>query len=248
MSKKSRGSELEVQDHVADHYVEKRYKGLGREYHLKVIKELMHGIDGKILDVGCGMGIISELYPELDIIGIDISKGMLRHHKGRHLFASADNIPFPDSSFDSVVCRSVLHHLHRPEKALEEIKRVLKPSGRFVCWETNKSWIASIVRSLTQHGDNFSNAHTSFSNLPKLIDEYFCDLVVKYQGFIGYPLYGFPDILDFSGYLPSFFKPVMFLDECLSSIPFVRRLGFAVMIKGRKADRLVCSFDHIDCR
>jgi ubiquinone/menaquinone biosynthesis C-methylase UbiE len=234
MLKKSPASDVEVQDHVADHYVEKRYKGLGLKYHTRIINEMMDGIDGKILDVGCGTGIISELYPSLDILGIDISRGMLSHHKGKHQYASATDIPFSDNSFDSVICRSVLHHLHEPTKALQEIRRVLKPGGRFVCWETNKSWIASIIRSLTQHGDNFSNAHTSFSNLPEFVRHYFCDMVVKYQGYIGYPLYGFPDILDFSRFLPSFFDSAMVLDEVLSKIPVLNKLGFAVMIKARK--------------
>lgn len=234
MSKKSRGSEVEVQDHVADHYVEQRYKGLGLKYHKWIIEEMMSHVHGKTLDVGCGTGVLNELYPERDIMGIDISYGMLRHHKGKHQYASADDIPFDDSSFDSVVCRSVLHHLHFPKKALEEMKRVLKPGGRFVCWETNKSWIAEIVRRMTQHGDNFSNAHTSFSDLPGVVGEYFHDLVVKYQGFIGYPVYGFPDILDIGRHVPSFFEPIMALDNALSKVPVVNKLGFAVMIKGVK--------------
>lgn len=232
-------SEKEVQDHVADHYVEKRYKGLGLRYHTSIIKEMMEGLDGKflwpkkILDVGCGCGILHDLYPYLDIVGIDISHGMLRHHKGKHLYASATDIPFPDASFDSVVCRSVLHHLHEPKKALEEIRRVLKPGGYVVFWETNKSWIAEIVRRITQHGDNFSNAHTSFNNLPELVGEYFRDLMVKYQGFIGYPVYGFSDILDIGKHVPSLFNPIMALDKMLSHSP-IKKLGFAVMIHGRK--------------
>jgi ubiquinone/menaquinone biosynthesis C-methylase UbiE len=191
----------------------------------------MEDVDGKIIDVGCGTGILSDLYPERDIMGIDISPGMLRHHKGKHALGSADNIPFGDNHFDSVVCRSVLHHLPDPTKALSEIVRVLKPGGRFVCWETNKSWLATIVRRITQHGDHFSEYHTAFNNLPRLVSYYFSDLSVKYQGFIGYPFYGFPDILDIGRHIPSFFESAMFLDELCSKIPCVRKLGFAVMIK-----------------
>lgn len=236
MSKKSQASEVEVQDHVADHYVEKRYKGLGLKYHSTIIHEMMEGIHGKILDVGTGCGILHSLYPQLDIIGIDISSGMLKHHKGKHLLASADNIPFDDNHFDSVVCRSTLHHLHDPKKALSEIRRVLKPGGRFVCWETNKSWIAEIVRRMTQHGDNFSNAHTSFRNLPELVGDYFRKdtLRVKYQGFVAYPLLGFPDIIDFSWFLHFVWNPLLFIDKYVSHIPLINRLGFAVMIKGVK--------------
>lgn len=226
-------SEIEVQDHVADYYVEKRYKGLGLEYHKRIITEMMEGINGKILDVGCGVGVVNDLYPDYDITGIDCSPGMLRHHKGKHILASANEIPFPDGSFDSVVCRSVLHHLPDPKIALAEIKRVLKPGGKFVCWETNKSWIATVVRRLTQHGDHFSEYHTAFSDLPSLVRKYFCGVEVKYQGYIGYPLYGFPDILDIGRHIPSAFNAWMRVDEMLSHSP-LKKLGFAVMIKGVK--------------
>ena len=227
-------SEIEVQDHVADYYVNKRYKGLGLKYHSRIIKEMMRGIDGKILDVGCGVGIIGDLYPDRDIYGIDVSTRMLDHNKGKCWVASATDIPFDNDFFDSVVCRSVLHHIPETEKALREIKRVLKPGGKFVCWETNKSWLATLVRRHTQHGDHFSEFHSSFSDLPSLIRHYFFNLVVKYQGFVGYPLYGFPDICDFSGHIPSFYKPCMFLDECFSRMPLINKLAFAIMIKGEK--------------
>lgn len=226
--------ELKVQNHVADHYVEKRYKGLGLKYHTEVIKEMMEGIDGKILDIGTGCGILHDLYPRLDIVGIDISPGMLKHHKGKHLLASADNIPFDNDHFDSIVCRSVLHHLHRPEKALEEIVRVLKPGGRFVCYETNKSWIASIIRSLTQHGDNFSNAHTSFSNLPSTVSQFLNIEEIRYQGFLAYPCFGFPDIAPIGDYIKSLFEIFIRIDNIISTIPVFNKLGFAVMIKARK--------------
>jgi ubiquinone/menaquinone biosynthesis C-methylase UbiE len=227
-------NEIEVQNHVADHYVEKRYKGLGLKYHTAIIKEMMEGIHGKILDVGTGVGIIHNLYPDLDIIGIDISQGMLRHHRGKCLLASADNIPFDDNHFDSVVCRSVLHHLHDPKKALQEIRRVLKPGGRFVCWETNKSWIAEIIRRMTQHGDNFSNAHTSFDDLPNLVTRYLDVRETKFQGFVCYPLAGFPDILDFSRCIWPFYWLLSLIDYFLSKIPLINRLGFAIMIKAIK--------------
>ena len=227
-------SEIEVQDHSADYYVTKRYQNFGLKYHTKIIREMMSDVYGKILDVGCGTGIIHDLYPLFDIHGIDVSRGMLNHHKGKHSLASATDIPFDNNHFDSVVCRSVLHHIPKTNEALNEIYRVLKPGGRFVCWETNKSWLAELVRRRTQHGDRFSEYHHSFSHLPSLIRLYFHDMVVKYQGFIGYPLYGFPDICDFSRFFPCLFKPVLVLDSLISEVPFISRMGFAVMIKAIK--------------
>lgn len=232
-SKKSL-SEVEVQNHVADFYVEKRYKNFGLKYHALVIKQMMQDVHGHILDLGCGTGIIHDLYPNLDIIGVDISPGMLAHHKGKHQIGSAEKINFKDESFDSVICRSILHHLPNCHIALKEIKRVLKPGGRFVCWETNKSWLAELIRHFTQHGDHFSDYHHSFDNLPDLVRDFLHIDSVKYQGYIGYPLYGFPDIIRLDTFIRPLFRPIMAIDELLGRIPIINKLAFAVMIKGHK--------------
>ena len=229
-----KNTEIEVQDHVADYYVNKRYTNYGLKYHKDIIKGIMDGVSGKILDVGCGTGVIHDLYPNLDIIGIDVSEGMLSHHKGVHYKMSAEKILFPDNYFDAVICRSVLHHLPDCELALIEIKRVLKPGGKLVCWETNKSWLAEKVRSFTQHGDHFSEYHHSFSNLDDLIGDHYRINELRYQGFVAYPLFGFPDILDFSKFLWWLFWPCHFLDKFLSKIPVIKKLGFAILIKAVK--------------
>ena len=234
-------NELKVQDAVADYYVEKRYQGLGLEYHKSVIKEMMRDAYGKILDVGCGVGILHELYPNLDIVGIDISSGMLRHHKGPHVQGSADNMPFKDNYFDTVVCRSVLHHLPDARAGLEEIRRVLKPGGHFVCWETNKSWLAEAVRRKTQHGDHFSDYHTSFSNLGSLVGDVLGHngLNTSYGGYLAYPLLGFPDILDFSRWAGVFSGMLIRLDSMLSKVPLINRLGFFVTVRARKDANII---------
>lgn len=232
----TRPNELEVQDHVSDYYANIRYRDYGLAYHAWVIRGLMEGANGKILDLGCGTGIISELYNNLDIVGIDISPGMLKFHKGKFLQASATDIPFPDDSFDFVVCRSLLHHLPDAVAGLKEIKRVLKPGGKFVCWETNKSWLAEFIRSKTQHGDHFSEFHTSFSDLPSLVEKFLNVTEVKFEGYCAYALFGFPDIINFSRFIPFagvVFKMAMRLDEWLSKT-FLRKLGFAVRIKAVK--------------
>lgn len=60
-------------------------------------------------------------------IGIDIQSG-----KGVDTVASVYEIPFPDDHFDIVLCMSVLEHLENPPKAIEEMRRVLKPSGKII--------------------------------------------------------------------------------------------------------------------
>jgi ubiquinone/menaquinone biosynthesis C-methylase UbiE len=232
---KQASSEIEVQDNVADFYVNKRYKGLGLKYHISVIKELMRDAYGRICDVGCGTGILHDLYPHLDIVGIDISHGMLKHHKGSHVHGSADNMPFKDDYFDTVVCRSVLHHLPDARAGLEEIRRVLKPGGTFVCWETNKSWLAELVRSKTQHGDHFSSYHSSFRNLSGLVSDVLggVGLHTDFGGYLAYPLLGFPDIIDFSKFVGGISGALLRLDGIISKIPLLNRLGFYVMVRAK---------------
>lgn len=225
--------ELEAQRNSVNEYVQKRYRGLGLRYHQRVIEGLISDAHGRILDLGCGTGIIHELYPELKVHGLDISLDMLSHNQGTWTLGSAMEIPFPDRSFDYVVCRSLLHHLPDAKKGMSEIKRVLKPGGGFACWETNAGWLAEKVRHHTQHGDRFSEYHHSFNNLPELIEDYLIIREIKYEGFLAYPAFGFPDIIDFSRFTAPFFKPLIAIDEFLSHSP-LKKMAFAIRIKAVK--------------
>jgi ubiquinone/menaquinone biosynthesis C-methylase UbiE len=231
-------SEIQVQDRSAEFYEEVRYKGYGLKYHAGMISGMIgNDLEGRILDVGCGTGIISRMYPAKDITGMDISEGMLRYHPGKCLKGSADDIPFEDSSFDAVIGRSILHHLSDAEKALREMRRVLKPGGKLVLWEANKSWLAEFLRRIAQPSERFSETHGSFSDLPGVVRKYFRLRQVKYQGFIAYPLFGFPDIINFEKRLPMkglVFAAAYKFDEFLSGLPMIQKLAFAVRIKAEK--------------
>ncbi len=61
---------------------------------------------------------------ELDVICINISP-----RKDPDLLADARLLPFPDNSFDGVICSELLEHLETPLDALREAWRVLKPGG-----------------------------------------------------------------------------------------------------------------------
>ena len=98
---------------------------------------------GKILDIGCGNGILLESLPKnMDYFGIDVSLALIDEAKKKYdgfkeRFSIFDGlkIPFPDKSFDFVFSIAVLHHI--PGKGLhlnhiKEITRVLKPDGRAI--------------------------------------------------------------------------------------------------------------------
>jgi len=91
----------------------------------------------KVLEVGCGTGIILNEVSKLarEAVGIDVSPKMLGVAKKKGLNvkeASAENLPFPDKSFDVVYSFKVLAHVQGIEKALAEIERVAKPGAVLV--------------------------------------------------------------------------------------------------------------------
>jgi SAM-dependent methyltransferase len=94
---------------------------------------------GKLLDVGCGAASVPlylALHPLELITGLDPEPAdhPFTFHQG-----TAEFLPFPAASFDTVVCAAALDHLPHASHvgdALREIRRVLRPGGRFVSWET----------------------------------------------------------------------------------------------------------------
>ncbi|MFZ5559786.1 MAG: class I SAM-dependent methyltransferase [Patescibacteria group bacterium] len=89
------------------------------------VKKYSHYIKGKVLDVGAGSFSRYEgLFNCSEYIKMDVEKGNNVDIVGR-----AENIPFKNESFDSVVCTEVFEHLEDPYKAAGEIYRVLKRGG-----------------------------------------------------------------------------------------------------------------------
>lgn len=98
----------------------------------------------RILEVGVGTGLSLPLYPkDVKVVGIDISEPMLS--KARELVIeenlshvealevmNAEEMTFPDNSFDSVVAMYVATVVPSPKKFVNEMKRVCKPNGRIV--------------------------------------------------------------------------------------------------------------------
>ncbi|MEK7640511.1 MAG: class I SAM-dependent methyltransferase [Patescibacteria group bacterium] len=92
---------------------------------------------GKVLDVGCGYGRYSEMLGD-NYIGIDLEKDALelcrKSYPGKtFLEMDATKLNFPDNSFDLVISTLMFHHLTEDQfiQATKEIKRALKPGGRF---------------------------------------------------------------------------------------------------------------------
>lgn len=90
----------------------------------------------KILDVGCGVGYLTHY---LGATGIDnnvyaIKRAKKLYPKVRFIKAGAESLPFPNGSFEAIVCYNVLEHLSDKQrgKFYREAKRVLKKKGLFL--------------------------------------------------------------------------------------------------------------------
>jgi phosphatidylethanolamine/phosphatidyl-N-methylethanolamine N-methyltransferase len=102
------------------------------------------GVGGRILEVGVGTGLSLGHYAKnSQIVGIDISEPMLDRARDRVrrlrlenvktiAVMDAENLTFPDASFDVVVAQYVVTAVPNPEKALDEFVRVVRPGGEIV--------------------------------------------------------------------------------------------------------------------
>jgi ubiquinone/menaquinone biosynthesis C-methylase UbiE len=93
----------------------------------------------RILDLCCGQGDLTALLAERggEVVGLDFSPLMLEKAEEAVpdvTFQQGDaaDLPFAEKSFDSVVCNFGMMHLPDQPKVLTEIKRVLRPGGRFI--------------------------------------------------------------------------------------------------------------------
>jgi len=97
-----------------------------------------------VLDIGCGTGTlvihIKQLYPDVDVVGLDPDPKALARARRKAARASvsiqfdqgfADVLPYPDASIDCVLSSFMFHHLPGDDKEamLREVRRVLKPVG-----------------------------------------------------------------------------------------------------------------------
>ena len=109
-------------------------------------QELLAHARGRILEIGIGTGLNLQHYPDhvRRITAIDPNAGMRRLARRRMErsgmvvdmnLGCAESLPFGDAAFDGVVSTFTLCSVDDVEAALDEIYRVLRPGGRFLCLE-----------------------------------------------------------------------------------------------------------------
>lgn len=98
----------------------------------------------RVLDVGCGTGRLLErlarTWPEAEMIGVDPAPGMVElartKHRGdgrfRFEISAAEELPFPDATFDLALSTVSFHHWSDPSRGLQEVARVIRPGVRLI--------------------------------------------------------------------------------------------------------------------
>lgn len=86
---------------------------------------------GRLLHIAPEPGLADILSQELrlDYVPADLDRARYRHLSNLHTF-DLQSAPFPDASFDWIICNHVLEHIPDDRRAMREIRRMLKPSGR----------------------------------------------------------------------------------------------------------------------
>jgi SAM-dependent methyltransferase len=84
---------------------------------------------GRMLDLGCGIGHSYHLLAPRETVGVDIAEGALRGQERETVVADMRVLPFRAGAFASVLSVQSLEHVPDPERVVAEVARVLQPGG-----------------------------------------------------------------------------------------------------------------------
>jgi len=137
MSQMQNPREIALSSH-RDYYTQGTYDDDRLDW---TIETFLSGTDlGKVLEVGCGDGAMLRLLMDRGIAaaGVDASSSGIERCLAQGLRAqcldvSTDGLPFSDDEFNLVISLETFEHLMNPHYALREVRRVLRPGGRFIC-------------------------------------------------------------------------------------------------------------------
>ena len=131
----------------------------------KLRYNLLQNAHGKTLEIGFGTGLNFPYYAnDIKYVGIEPDESMrsVANKRARHFHldikeGDAESLEFPDASFDTVVATLVFCTIPHPDKAMEEVYRVLKPGGSFLLLEHVRrntpitGWLLDFLTPLWKH-------------------------------------------------------------------------------------------------
>jgi len=179
--------------------------GLDKLWRKRACEEVLKFVDGnnlKILDVACGTGDmmlcmrkrLEKRNLSAEFYGLDCSEEMVKIARRKVPFAkltvgTAEEMPYPDESFDVVSIAFGLRNFSDRGKASQEIERVLKPGGKLVILEFSRSnsflgklaWaytrgivpiVGALITGNRRAYEHLVNSISSFPSPEKLAEEF----------------------------------------------------------------------------
>lgn len=140
---------IQLKMFTADIYFNAFHKGnfVQRFWHRQKFKRVMNSIkskNAKILDAGCGSGVLFSLMPDSEFcVGFDMSKEQIKFAKrysGRgFVIGDLKNMPFKENTFDFITIIEVLEHLNKEDaiKTLNRLNKLLRKGGSLILTTPN---------------------------------------------------------------------------------------------------------------
>jgi len=197
-------------------------------YHARIWEGIGGALDGRhrILEIGCGPGDDARRLAARghEVVGVDVeaSSGWDVPSPGvTFIECSAEQLPFPDASFDAVLERDALHHIGEPGRALREMRRVLRPDGVAVIVECNRYNPLFYVHMTRLHGHD----HFSVPYLRGLLEATFDRVDIRMLETRAYPYVGDAAMPAVRGW-----------ERAVERVPGVRRLAAYTIAECRMDD------------
>lgn len=126
-------------------------------------------LSGRVLDVGCGSGLLASLVDPQDYVGVDIDRRSLDIARAKypaHTFKQGD----PYGKFDTIVALAVIEHVPSPSSFLAGLKPLLSPEGKIVCTTPHPSmdWTHWIGARLGVFSRSANDEHEELLNRGRL--------------------------------------------------------------------------------